>query len=201
MKLFFYRVLYYTVYGVMRLWHPVFRVEGRENIPADRNYLICANHRGMADPLWIIFALRRRNGVPRIMAKESLMKIPVLRAVLKAFGVFGVRRGENDIQAVKEGLATLKGGKDLMIFPEGTRVKPGTSVPAKSGPVLLAMRTGTPILPVYIETRRYPFSPMRCIIGKAYMPQAENLRRPAPEELHRESRLLMEGIYALGGTK
>ena len=192
--------IYWFCRAVLFFWHPVFRVQGRENIPPEGNFLICANHRGMMDPLWILFALKLSRTCPRIMAKESLMKIPVLGSILKRIGVFGVRRGENDIAAVKEGLSALKSGKNLMIFPEGTRVKPGSTVQAKSGPVLLAMRTGTPVLPVYVETRRFPFSPMRCIIGQAYMPQAENLRRPTPEELHTRSRELMEKIYALGET-
>lgn len=197
--------VYTILYGICRfflfLWHPVFRVTGRENIPADTHVVLCANHRGMADPFWILFALKSSGGCPRIMAKDAVMRIPLLGRLLKTAGVFGVRRGENDITAVKEGLSCLKGGRSLLLFPEGTRVKPGQTVEAKSGALLLSMRTSTPILPIYLETRRFPFSPMRCVIGKAYLPEAENLRRPTPEELHRGSRELMDKIYALGETK
>lgn len=193
-----YSFLYHVVHGVLRLWHPVFRVQGRENIPQESNFLICANHRGLTDPLWILFALKARRKCPRIMAKDSVMRIPVIGPILKSAGVFGVKRGENDIAAVKEALAALKSGQNLLLFPEGTRVKPGKTVEAKSGAVMLAIRTATPILPIYLEHQRHPFSPMRCIIGVPYTPQADNPRRPTPEELHRQSRELMKKIYALG---
>lgn len=193
-----YSFLYHAAQVIVRIWHPVFRVTGREHIPAEGNYVICANHSGLADPLWLLFALQAKKQCPRIMAKESLMKVPIIGAILKSAGVFGVRRGENDIAAVKEGLSALKTGQNLMLFPEGTRVKPGKVVEPKSGAVMLAMRTGTPILPIYLERKRHIFSPMRCIIGEAYLPMAENLRRPTPEELHTGCRELMEKIYAMG---
>lgn len=196
-----YPLLFWLCRIGMFCWHPVFRVKGRENIPTDGNYVICANHRGMADPLWILFALKLRKTCPRIMAKEAVLKVPVIGAILKHVGVFGVRRGENDIHAVKEGLASLKSGQNLLLFPEGTRVKPGSRISAKSGAVMLAMRTGTPILPVYIETKRHPFSPMRCVIGKPYLPLAENPRRATQEELHNRTKELMDTIYALGESK
>ena len=53
-----YRILYCIVRFVLFFWHPVFRVSGRENIPQDGNVLICANHSGLADPVWLVFALR-----------------------------------------------------------------------------------------------------------------------------------------------
>lgn len=196
-----YKCLYHIVHFAMRLWHPVFRVEGRENIPADGNYLICANHSGLADPLWLLFALKCTEKNPKIMAKDSVLRIPILGIILKKIGVFGVKRGENDISAIKKGLATLKNGENLMLFPEGTRVKPGKVVEAKSGALLLAMRTATPVLPIYLQAQRRPFGPLRCVIGKAYLPQAENLRRPTPEELHSGSKELMQKIYALGEPK
>lgn len=199
------RTVYTILYGICRfflfLWHPVFRVTGREHLPEDRNLVICPNHRGMADPLWVLFALKASKQCPRIMAKASVMQIPILGGILKAAGVFGVRRGENDIAAVKEGLSALKNGQGLLLFPEGTRVKPGKTAEAKSGAVMLSMRTAAPILPIYLETKRFPFSPMRCVIGQPYLPQAENLRRPTPEELHAAAQDLMKKIYALGETK
>lgn len=195
-----YPFLYQLVHAVLRLWHPVFKVTGRENIPQDTALVICGNHSGMMDPAWILFAMKLRKECPCIMAKESVMKIPVIGAILRHVGVFGIRRGENDVHAVKEGLSALKNGRSLLLFPEGTRVKPGKIVEPKSGAVLFATRTQTPILPVYLEARRYPFSPLRCVIGKPWMPPTES-RKATPEELHRLSKDLMEKIYKLGETK
>lgn len=190
-----YPFLYGLVRSIMFLWHPVFRVKGREHLQEGAQYVICPNHSGMMDPIWIVFAMQLRKGNPCIMAKDSVMKVPVLGTVLRRFGVFGVKRGENDVQAVKQALAVLKNGESLMLFPEGTRVKPGKTVEPKSGAVLFATRTQTPILPIYLQQKRFPFSPLRCVIGEPYLPSEE--KKLPPEELHRLTRELMEKIYKL----
>ena len=191
-----YRTLYTLSTIVFRIWHPVFRVSGRENIPQEGNYLICPNHCGLADPFWVIMAIHPP-AMPRIMAKDSVMKKPLLGRFLKSIGVIGVRRGENDIAAIKASLTALRSGQSLLIFPEGTRNKPGKVVVPKSGALLLSLRTGTPILPVYIETKRFPFSPMRCVIGAPLIPEPGN-EHPTPDRLHSGTAALMQTIYALG---
>jgi len=198
MKRVLYRILYCLGTVVFHVWHPVFRVTGRENILRDRNMLICANHSGLADPCWILLALNLRD-FPRVMAKASLMKIPLFGAMIRYLGVFGVRRGESDVTAFKTGLKALKDGENLLIFPEGTRVRPGQTVEAKSGAAVLALRTDTPILPVYLEKKRYPFSPMRCIFGETFtLPQED---RKAPTEVMRQHAAeIMRRVYELGET-
>lgn len=191
-----YKIVYAIGAVVFRVWHPVFRVEGRENVLRDGNMVICPNHCGMADPIWILLALRLGK-FPRIMAKQSLLDVPLLGAFLRRCNVFGVQRGKQDVAAVKESLRALREGENLLLFPEGTRVKKGKTVRAKTGAVRFALQTDTPLLPVYIETRRFPLSPMRCIIGKAYsLPQAD---KKAPHEvLQGYTEELMGKIYALG---
>jgi 1-acyl-sn-glycerol-3-phosphate acyltransferase len=191
-----YPFLYGLVRGVLALYHPVFKVKGRENLPAECQLIICGNHSGMADPIWLLFALKLNKSCPAIMAKASVMKIPLLGKILKHYGVFGVNRGENDISAVKNGLSALRNGKHLLLFPEATRVKKGKIVEPKNGAVMFSLRSGTPILPVWLEAKRYPFSPLRCVIGEPWMPQCAEAK-PSQEEMSRLTRELMEKIYAL----
>ena len=193
---FIYKILFVIVRVAMFFYHPVFRVVGRENIPRQGRFLICPNHRGMADPVWVIFALRLGH-IPRIMAKIEVMKVPVLGWFLRKMGVFGVNRDGADITAIKTGLRCLKDDQQLMLFPEGTRVKPGQHVAPKAGAILLAHRTDSPILPVYLTTRRYPFSPMTCVIGKPYEPDFGGCA-PTEEQLQREANRLMDQIYEMG---
>ena len=136
-----YRFLYTVVRAAMFFWHPVFRVIGKENIPESGAYLICPNHRGMADPIWIILAMNPGH-IPRIMAKKEVFRVPVLNRFVTWLGAFGVDRQGVDIQAIKTGLRCLKEGQQLMIFPEGTRVKPGMRVEPKRGALMLANRVG-----------------------------------------------------------
>lgn len=191
-----YHVLFAIVRAVMFLWHPVFRVVGRENAIKDSRAMICANHSGMADPIWIVLALRLGH-IPRIMAKKEVMDVPVLGSLLRYFGVFGVDRGTADIGAIKTGIRCLHEDQQLLIFPEGTRVKNGQRVPPKHGAVMLAARTQTPIIPVYLTVNRRPFSPLACVIGEPYRVKSEG-KRLSEEELASLSEELMEKIYELG---
>ena len=181
---------------IMFFWHPVFRVIGRENIPKEGRLMICANHSGMADPIWIYFALKLGH-VPRIMAKQEVMNVPVLGKVLQYFGIFGVDRDSTDVNAVKTALRCLNDEQQLLIFPEGTRVKPGASVEPKRGAVTLAARTNAPVLPVYLTVKRRPFSPLTCVIGEPYCLEFQG-KRATDEELKVCSEDLMRRIYQLG---
>lgn len=194
-----YWILYAVVRAAMFLYHPVFRVIGRENIPTGGRLLICPNHSGMADPLWVIFALRLGH-VPRIMAKKEVMNVPVLGWLLRKFGVFGVDRGGTDVAAIKTGLRCLKDEQQLLIFPEGTRVRHGNRVQPKRGVMLLANRTDSPILPVYLSVKRYPFGPITCVIGKPYKPDFGG-EKPTEEMLELESVQLMDRIYEMGAMQ
>jgi len=179
----------------MFLYHPVFRVIGRENVPASGRLLICPNHSGMADPIWVVFALRIGH-VPRIMAKKELIDVPVLGRLVQWLGAFGVDRKGTDVNAIKTGLRCLKEEQQLMVFPEGTRVKTGQRVEPKRGAAMLAHRTNTPILPVYLTPRRYPFCPITCVIGEPYCLDFDG-KKPTDEQLGQAAEDLMQKIYEM----
>lgn len=192
-------LIYVLVRAAMFLWHPVFRVKGRENLPADGAYLICCNHNSCADPIWLLIAMRTRTlaRVPRIMAKAELMRVPVLGRILKWVGVFGVERGDADVASLKTALKTLKDGRSLMIFPQGTRCKDGERLPGKTGVAMLATRTDTPVVPIYLSERKRPFGPLTCVIGQPYRMEYEG-KRATSAELHALTDDLMARIFALG---
>ena len=191
---FWYRLLDGVVRAGMFFWHPVCRVDGQEQIPQGP-CVICCNHVGMADPIWLIFAMNQPT-IFRIMAKDQLMHVPLLKYLFRWIGMIGIKRGEGDINAVKEAMKSLKSGEKLLIFPEGTRVRQ-ERIPGKTGAVMLALRAGCPLLPVYIQRRRHPFSTLRTVIGAPYMPEIAG-SRPTAEELRELTDELMDKIYALG---
>lgn len=140
----------------------LFRVEvsGTENIPADGPLLVCPNHLSNWDPI-IIAAVADRQ--IRFMAKSSLFKIPLLNTLLKALGVFPVRRGAADTTALKTAIACLKSGDAVGMFPQGTRcigVDPA-STEIKHGVGMIAYRSGADVLPVSIKTKGYRIMPFR----------------------------------------
>jgi len=112
---------------------------------------LAANLRSSAptigDPFYVVFAFGRRYPM-RAMAKIQIMRVPFIGWILGKGGVFGVDRGHADMHAVKTALKLLKDGNKLLMFPEGTRVREGEDVAAKTGAAMFATRTGVPIVPM-----------------------------------------------------
>lgn len=190
----FYHVLYAVIWPFFNLFHPV-RAVGLENIPQGAA-LICPNHTRASDPFFVVFAFKRKHTM-RAMAKKEIMDVPVIGRILNKAGVFGVDRGSADINAVKTALRYLKEGCKLLMFPEGTRVEEGEKVEAKTGAAMFAVRTGAPIVPVYIPARKRWFRPTTVVIGEAFYPQVAG-RKGTSEEYHAIAEELMARIRALG---
>ena len=189
-----YHLLYAVIWPFFNLFHPV-RAVGRENIP-EGAAVICPNHTSLSDPFFVVFAFGRRHTM-RAMAKIEIMRWPVVGWILSKAGVFGVDRGAADIGAVKTSLRFLKEGCKLLLFPEGTRVGEGESVEAKTGAAMFAVRTGAPIVPVYVPANKRWFRPTTVVIGQPYYPQTAG-RKATSEELHAIAADLMERVRLLG---
>ena len=186
-------LLYHVIRPVFMLFRPVHGI-GQENIP-DGPCVICPNHSSMGDPFYVVFAFGK---MPmRAMAKIQVMRIPVIGWILGKAGVFGVDRDKADVKAIKTALKALKNGNKLLLFPEGTRVRDGQSVEAKTGAAMFATRTGVPLLPVYIPRKKKWFSRNTVIIGEPYQPTFAG-RKPTPEELDAIAADLMERVRKLG---
>ena len=127
--------------------------------------VICSNHAHNSDPFYIVYSFQRQDKI-WIMAKEEIRHYPVVGKLLDWLGfVIWVKRGKSDVGAVKSALKALKGQEKLLIFPEGTRhAEIGEG---KTGAAMMAIRTGVPILPVYIDPARKAFHRTRVYIGGA----------------------------------
>lgn len=189
----FYRRLYPVFRALMRVFLP-WKVVGDCTIP-EGGVLLCANHCSNLDPLYLL-AVAGQGRQLRIMGKAELFRIPVLRWLLRKVDMIPVKRGLSDVSAYKESLRALKEGGQLLIFPEGTRVKPGQTIPGHTGAAMIALRAGVPLLPVFLERRKRLFHPTRLVFGEAYMPEIAG-RKPTPEESRAITDDLMRRIYSL----
>lgn len=192
-----YRFLFIIVRIGLFFWHPIFRVKGLENVPYNSPFVVCCNHSGMADPFWVVLGLKLKQ-MPVVMAKKELFRFPPMAWILKKLGVIPVDRENVDVNAVKGGLKALRAGKQLLIFPEGTRVRKNNRPTPKRGAVTLASRTDSLILPVFLSRRRYPFCPIEMVIGEPFRVKYAG-KRATDEELERTSQQLMNQIYEMGG--
>jgi 1-acyl-sn-glycerol-3-phosphate acyltransferase len=121
-------------------------VTGQENVPLTGRLLVCPNHISDSDPPAVLATLPR--GDFATMAKEELFRIPILGWMLRVYGTFPVARGTADRKALRQAEEVLESERALLIFPEGQLSEDGALLKMQSGPALLALRTGSPILPV-----------------------------------------------------
>ena len=190
-----YRVLRVCLLVVMRIWHPIIRVRGKENIP-DGAAAMCCNHSAFSDPVWII-VYGNLPVLPRTMAKKEAIKTPVIGALYQKLGGFPVDRNGADISAVKTAMKTLKEGNKLIIFPEGTRIRGGKKSEPHNGAMLIAARAKAPIVPIFLSTKKRPFSKVDLVFGKPYDPEFSD-KHPSTDEMDKLSADLMEQIYKMG---
>jgi 1-acyl-sn-glycerol-3-phosphate acyltransferase len=121
------------------------RVTGLEHFPRSGGVLLVSNHVSVADPV-ILMAVSPRPLV--FMAKEELYRPVLARLILHWWGgSFPVRRGQNDVRAVRDALELIRFGDPVVVFPEGTRHPQGLGM-AHPGVGYLATRAGCPVLPV-----------------------------------------------------
>ena len=190
-----YRVLRVCLLVVMRIWHPIIRVRRKENIP-DGAAVMCCNHSAFSDPVWII-VYGNLPVLPRTMAKKEAIKTPVIGALYQKLGGFPVDRNGADISAVKTAMKTLKEGNKLIIFPEGTRIRGGKKSEPHNGAMLIAARTKAPVVPIFLSTKKRPFSKVDLVFGKPYNPEFSD-KHPSTDEMDKLSADLMEQIYKMG---
>lgn len=121
-----------------------FRAEGVENLPQTGGYILCSNHRSYLDPIFLGVKVKRQLA---FMAKEELFRVKVLGPIIKKLGAFPIARGKGDTWAVEFAIDTVKSGKALMLFPEGTRSKDGKLLKLKSGVIVIASQSQGLIVP------------------------------------------------------
>ena len=195
MRKFWYAVCYALCRIGLFFWHPISRFEGRERV-CERSAVICSNHSGMADPIWILLALRQ-DDIIHIMAKEELNHVPVLSAILRYFGIIFVRRGQHDRQAVDVCVKALDGENEkLLVFIEGTRCKDGKHPRAHTGAIRIACAAGVPLVPVYVSRGRRPFSPVRVVFGDPV--ETDGLDENDHTQLQSMADTMLKTIYELG---
>lgn len=125
-------------------------VHGLENIPSDGNFLFVGNHQGNFDiPIYV-------TKIPMLkgfVAKVELQKIPGITVWMKNLNCIFMDRNNmrKSGEAIITGIKTLKSGKSLVIFPEGTRSKGDKMGEFKAGSFKLATKSKVPIIPVTMD--------------------------------------------------
>lgn len=132
---------------------PFFRIyfrlrrTGQEHIPMQGPVIFAGNHRSFLDPFIIGSCIKRP---VYYVAKQELFMRSWQAWILNALGAFPVNRGNADGQMLDTARAILDRGDAVLIFPEGSRIRPGSLGRPKRGVGRLALETGAPVVPVAI---------------------------------------------------
>ena len=199
----FYTFVMMLVRIAMYIWYNL-KFEGREHIQKGKNYIFVSNHRSYVDPVLVALAGYGRFG---FMAKKELFEgNKAFAGLIRWLGAFPVERGSGDMSVIETSADCIRNGKNLLIFPEGTRSKTGKVGKGKSGVALVASKVHADIVPVGInfEGEKLHFrSKLVVRIGEPIpadsLPSTENLSERELLKVLRSEVMppIMDGIHAL----
>lgn len=127
--------------------------------------LVVANHSSMLDPflVWANLWYRRVS----FLAAEAVMRNPVVAWLLRGCGCIKIDRNISDIEAVRKAVDVLKGERIVAMFPQGAITHDEEFSQIKSGAILIALRAGVPIVPMYSNRKNTPwYRPTVVVMGE-----------------------------------
>jgi long-chain acyl-CoA synthetase len=130
-------------------------VKGGREVPEKGGLIFCPNHESYLDAVWVLSSLSRSiRRKTYVIGKRELFRNPVLRFLLSRTNVIAVER-EGDVRdALSAAETVLREGKNLLIFPEGTRTRTENMGRFRSGVGELMHRTDALAIPVRVRGGR-----------------------------------------------
>jgi len=141
----------FAIVAARRICGITWRVEGWENLP-DGPAILLPKHQSTWETFWL------PSFVPRKLTfvyKRELHLLPFFGWAMASLHMINIdrSRGQDAFeQVVRQGTEHLRDGWWIVIFPEGTRTPPGSTRRYKTGGARLAVRTGTPVVPIAVNS-------------------------------------------------
>ena len=151
-----------VLYRLVKLWTLIaissarvicgieYRVIGREHIPKTPT-IVLAKHQSS----WETFFFLQLFPPQVWLLKRELFRIPFFGwglAMLRPIAIDRADKLSALRQLVQQGKDRLAQGLWIIVFPEGTRTRPGEVLPYARGGALLATKTNTPVLPIALNS-------------------------------------------------
>ena len=183
---------------------------GLENVPREGALILAPNHFSQMDHFFVGVYLRRKI---RFMAKSQMFGPPVLTYIYKHGGVFPVRRGHHDEEAIETAREILRQEEMLLIYAEGGRSRSREMGEPKPGIGRVALESGAPVVPVAIygsakvrswKKLRFPKVTVEFgePLGFAVEPAPSHERQlEAATEIFERVRELYEGLVTRNGRR
>lgn len=197
-----------------RLTRPLFRaifhllsrvnIYGTENILTGRAYLIAINHVSLIEPPFVLAFWPR---APEAVGAADIWNRPGQAILARLYGGIPVHRGEYDRQLLEKMIAVLRGGRPLMIAPEGGRSHTPGMRRAFPGVAYVVEKAQVPVIPAGIlgatddflqRALRAERPVLEMHIGAPiHLPAVEGRGEERRAALQRNADLIMQHIAAL----
>lgn len=135
---------YSFIYSMKWICGVGYEVQNLDQLPKQTPYLVLANHQSFWENVFLQLIIPEHSWV----IKKELFDIPIFGIGLKMMDPIAVDRtnSRSIVQILKSGEQKFKEGLCLILFPEGTRVKPNVSVKFKPSAAKLALSSNVPIV-------------------------------------------------------
>ena len=142
------------------------KIFNRENMPEGSALVVC-NHFSAIDPLFILEVCSKDI---YFLSKNEVANDTFTGRVLIKAGAIPVDRQNPSMESMLKCIRTLKEGKKLVLYPEGTRNKTGTSElqELKEGAGVFAVKTKSKIVPMIIEKKPRFLRRTNVIVGEPF---------------------------------
>ncbi len=158
-------------------------VRGLENLPASGPYVIAYNHTSYLDGVVLISILPWRDNA--FVAKRELADYFISRTFIGGVGAVFVERFDvqKSAEHADELVGAVRGGRTLIVFPEGTLQRQAGLMAFRSGAFQTAAQAGVPVVPVALrgvrsvlrdETWYLRRAPISVTIGTPVAPQGSD---------------------------
>ena len=197
----FFWIAFSILFLPLAIFVPIKKV-GKKNMKElkGRNYIISCNHMSNWDAVMMDITFRKKY---IYLAKKELFKKKFTGACMRSLGAVPVDRKQADPSAIKEIFRLLNKGKNVAIFPQGTRAKTARieEGSAKEGVAMFSIRTNTPVVPMMYTRKIKAFRRTKLIIGKPIYP--DETRKKDKEYMAEYANLIVEKMNELleGETK
>jgi 1-acyl-sn-glycerol-3-phosphate acyltransferase len=131
-------------------------IRGRENLPKDAGFIIASKHQSAFETLKLPFM--KEFDYPVIVLKKELTRLPLWGMYPKRMGLIAIDRGQGleSMRAMIDGCRkAIADHRNIAIFPQGTRVKPGDVKPYKGGLAKIYKDLQVPIVPMALNSGVY----------------------------------------------
>ncbi len=139
-------IIKFLLRSIFHLLSPI-TIEGKENIPYGKPYIVAMNHVSLFDPPFITSFWPE---MLEVIGAQTVFEKPGQRELLKSYGVIPVHRGNYDRALLDKLFSAISSGRPLLIAPEGGRSHETAMRRAKPGVAYIFEKAKVPIIPVGI---------------------------------------------------